>query len=151
MCGPELIKDLRHRHIHPGHMAWFEDAPLIGLLCHVWPYIAILIGAYLFLRFRSCRRCSIHEKDEDSVYFDTSAEYHDSTGKAERETVKPQPSPSCIGLEQVPYVMRRLEERQMVRRSREFYEQMNTRRLVRHFSTDPVPREVIDNVLLTAG
>lgn len=36
-------------------------------------------------------------------------------------------------------------------RSIEFYKSMNNRRTVRDFSTDPVPSEVIDNIIRTAG
>jgi nitroreductase len=35
--------------------------------------------------------------------------------------------------------------------SRQFYEIMNQRRTVRHFSDRPVPREVIENIILAAG
>lgn len=35
--------------------------------------------------------------------------------------------------------------------SREFLERMRQRRSVRHFSDQPVPREVIENIILTAG
>jgi iodotyrosine deiodinase len=38
-----------------------------------------------------------------------------------------------------------------IARSRAFYEQLKTRRTCRHFSADPVPREVIENALRTAG
>ena len=40
---------------------------------------------------------------------------------------------------------------EMARRSREFYLEMNKRRSLRFFSEKPVPREVIDNLILTAG
>ncbi|BBM87806.1 nitroreductase family protein [Candidatus Uabimicrobium amorphum] len=39
----------------------------------------------------------------------------------------------------------------MVRRSREFYENVQKRRTVRHFSERKIPREVIENCLLAAG
>jgi nitroreductase len=42
-------------------------------------------------------------------------------------------------------------EDQMVGRSRAFYEEMDRRRSVRHFSDRPVPREVVANAVLTAG
>lgn len=42
-------------------------------------------------------------------------------------------------------------EETLIQKSRSFYEQMNTRRSVRHFDTREVPKEVIQNIILTAG
>lgn len=42
-------------------------------------------------------------------------------------------------------------EEEMVRRSKEFYDQIKRRRTVRDFSDRPVPREIIDNCILSAG
>ena len=39
----------------------------------------------------------------------------------------------------------------MTRAARAFFETMRTRRTVRHFSSQPVPRELIEQALLTAG
>ncbi|KAM9840272.1 iodotyrosine deiodinase [Aulostomus maculatus] len=51
----------------------------------------------------------------------------------------------------VPYSPPRYLEEQMLKRSQEFYTLMNQRRSVRFISPDPVPREVIDDVIRTAG
>lgn len=40
---------------------------------------------------------------------------------------------------------------EMIGRSRDFYELMNRRRTVRMFSDRPVPREVVESIVLTAG
>jgi len=39
----------------------------------------------------------------------------------------------------------------MLQRSRDFYHEMNTRRTLRMFSDKPVPRELIEHLLMTAG
>lgn len=52
---------------------------------------------------------------------------------------------------QVPYVAARYPEEAMLERSKEFYTLLNQRRTVRSISPEPVPREVIDNVIRTAG
>lgn len=39
----------------------------------------------------------------------------------------------------------------MLQRSRDFYQEMNTRRTLRMFSDKPVPRELIEHLLMTAG
>ncbi|XP_036941807.1 iodotyrosine deiodinase 1 [Acanthopagrus latus] len=54
-------------------------------------------------------------------------------------------------LEHVPYTPARYPEEKMLERSREFYTLLNQRRSVRFISPEPVPREVIDNVIRTAG
>ena len=51
----------------------------------------------------------------------------------------------------VPLEFTRLEAEEALRRSREFLELMRTRRSVRHFSTEPVPWELIENALRTAA
>ncbi|XP_034964657.1 iodotyrosine deiodinase 1 [Zootoca vivipara] len=51
----------------------------------------------------------------------------------------------------VPFSTERYAEEDMVRRSKAFYELLNKRRSVRFISDEPVPREVIDNVIKTAG
>ena len=45
----------------------------------------------------------------------------------------------------------RLPENEMLKRARDFYDQMKKRRTVREYSDEPVPREIIENCLLTAG
>uniref|UniRef100_A0A3Q2VKH2 iodotyrosine deiodinase n=1 Tax=Haplochromis burtoni TaxID=8153 RepID=A0A3Q2VKH2_HAPBU len=54
-------------------------------------------------------------------------------------------------LTQLPYSPQRYPEETMLQRSKEFYTLMNQRRSVRFISPEPVPREVIDNVIHTAG
>ncbi|KAM4521508.1 iodotyrosine deiodinase [Odontesthes bonariensis] len=54
-------------------------------------------------------------------------------------------------LAHVPYSPLRYPEEKMLQRSKDFYTLLNHRRSVRFISPEPVPREVIDNVILTAG
>ncbi|XP_029903109.1 iodotyrosine deiodinase [Myripristis murdjan] len=51
----------------------------------------------------------------------------------------------------VPYSPLRYPVEKMLERSQEFYALMNQRRTVRFISPEPVPRDVIDNVIRTAG
>ena len=51
----------------------------------------------------------------------------------------------------VPFEFARLDAEEALRRSREFLELMATRRSVRQFSSEPVPSELIENALRTAG
>ncbi len=51
----------------------------------------------------------------------------------------------------IAYAIPRFEEGQLKRKAREFYEHLNKRRSVRHFSSDPVPLEVIQDIVRAAG
>lgn len=54
-------------------------------------------------------------------------------------------------LEHVPYEFTRITKEESIQRSLEFYEQIKTRRTIRSFSSDPVPVEVIHNIIKAAG
>ncbi|XP_022073176.1 iodotyrosine deiodinase 1 [Acanthochromis polyacanthus] len=54
-------------------------------------------------------------------------------------------------LAHVPYAPPRYSEESMLQRSTDFYRLMNQRRSVRFLSPEPVPRDVIDRVIHTAG
>ena len=56
-----------------------------------------------------------------------------------------------VNLPHVPLTFTRVPEEEMKGRAVAFYQQLNTRRSVRHFSPDPVPQEVIENIVLAAG
>ena len=51
----------------------------------------------------------------------------------------------------LPYHPPLFEASEMLQRSRDFYQEMNTRRTLRMFSDKPVPRELIEHLLMTAG
>jgi iodotyrosine deiodinase len=51
----------------------------------------------------------------------------------------------------VPLEFERLEPEEQLRRSSDFLELMRRRRSVRHFSDEPVPAELIENAIRTAG
>lgn len=53
--------------------------------------------------------------------------------------------------EHIPYVHISRTEEEMIQRSQEFYQLMNSRRSVRMFSNQPVPIEVIKNIVHAAG
>lgn len=51
----------------------------------------------------------------------------------------------------VPLSFHRLPLAKSAERARTFFEEMNLRRTTRHFSTDPVPRELVEWAIRTAG
>ncbi|KTG42541.1 hypothetical protein cypCar_00002246, partial [Cyprinus carpio] len=54
-------------------------------------------------------------------------------------------------LPHIPYTPIQYSATEMLERSEKFYSLMNLRRSVRFISPDPVPKQVIDNVIRTAG
>lgn len=54
-------------------------------------------------------------------------------------------------LKHIPLNFQKLSLEEQINRSNEFYTLMNRRRTVRHFSTEPVPKEIIFNIIKTAG
>lgn len=51
----------------------------------------------------------------------------------------------------IPLDFKKLEEREIQERALYFYKNMNTRRSVRHFSKQNIPKEVIEHIILSAG
>lgn len=51
----------------------------------------------------------------------------------------------------VPYSKKTFASEKMTKRSRKFYSKMDKRRTVRDFSEKPVPKEVIENIILTSS
>ena len=51
----------------------------------------------------------------------------------------------------IPYAFKKRSPADMVERSRAFFELMSQRRTVREFSPEPVPRQVLEQAILTAG
>ena len=60
-------------------------------------------------------------------------------------------APDSLRFPFVPLVHERRTVEDSLTRGREFYAEMNRRRTTRHFSTEPVPREMIDLAIRTAG
>ncbi|XP_062954127.1 iodotyrosine deiodinase 1 isoform X2 [Cynocephalus volans] len=54
-------------------------------------------------------------------------------------------------VEHIPFSHTRYPEKEMAKRSQEFYELLSKRRSVRFISNEQIPMEVIDNVIKTAG
>ncbi len=51
----------------------------------------------------------------------------------------------------IPYTRETYDDEEMIRRSAEFYAWADQRRSVRHFSPKPVPKKVMENVIMTAS
>lgn len=80
------------------------------------------------------------------IYLET--EFDDTDENYENEDVTPALPKD---LKHIPLDFNRISLQEMQKRSLEFYELMNKRRTVRQFSSDPVPIEIIRNIVKTAG
>ncbi|CAG9763188.1 unnamed protein product [Ceutorhynchus assimilis] len=56
-----------------------------------------------------------------------------------------------LDLKHIPLDFSKLSTEESLKNSEEFYKLLNQRRTVRHFSTQPVPKEIIYNLIKTAG
>lgn len=54
-------------------------------------------------------------------------------------------------LKHIPLNFSKIPTEESLRKSEEFYQLMNKRRTVRHFSKEDIPKEIIDNIIKTAG
>ncbi|CAN0253830.1 unnamed protein product [Lampetra fluviatilis] len=87
----------------------------------------------------------------DDLVDDTDPAKEEIEGPAEEEGDEMEEGEEVEEAGSIPFSLPRHGEADMLRRSREFYELMDARRSVRHFSAEPVPLAVIRNVVRTAG
>ena len=140
-------------------MGLTETAPL---LASYWPVLAALVLGFLANYLIQALQGSSPRKgkprvrgqptDEDNhVFQDTIGREKDAipVGKQEEDDFA-FPEEEGGGVH-IPYRPTQYPPQEMVRRSLEFYKEMNERRSVRFFSDRPVPREVLENAIRTAG
>ena len=86
-----------------------------------------------------------------SKHEDPLAEFDDSPAKLDSELPELVPPRHSEDTPHIPYKGVQFSEEEMVKRTKEFYELMNKRRSVRHYSSKSVPKEVVENIIRTAG
>ena len=117
--------------------------------------VAIFTANIVFILVRRRNKITTHTSDESSkmkenISKTTRKESCDDDDESDQESPDEVPAIS-EDTEHVPYQHSTYEADEMLLRSKEFYQEMNKRRSVRFFSDKPIPREVIDNLILTAG
>ena len=123
-------------------------------LLNNWPYLIVtIILAFAFIYMLSSKQQG-EEKSSKSKKGIVSLDRGEHP-LAEFEDDKPDlslaPSLHDANTPQIPYTIDRFSDNEMNQRARDFYEQMNKRRSVRFFSSDPVPLEVVQDIIRTAG
>ncbi|XP_053193348.1 iodotyrosine deiodinase 1 isoform X1 [Scomber japonicus] len=128
---------------------------LLSVLTPVLAAVLCMVIGFMFVKSRQTETTSKDETKRDSkaafrpwvdqdLQDDTEITREDEDGEWVDSTEEED-------LQHVPYSPPRYPEEKMLQRSQEFYTLMNQRRSVRFISPEPVPREVIDNVIRTAG
>lgn len=122
------------------------------ILCAVTSYVVITLivsnlqNIFNRRKFSTDNHKKVSHKDNQRVNekCDESDEEEDKADNAIRPALPK-------NLRHIPYDFKRLSETEMIKRSADFYELINKRRTVRHFSSTPVPIVVIRNIIKTAG
>ena len=86
-----------------------------------------------------------------SRHEDPMAEFDDDPATLDSELQDLVPSLHPEDTPHIPYRGVLFNEDEMVKRSKEFYQLMKKRRSVRHYSSKSVPKEVVENIIHTAG
>jgi hypothetical protein len=122
------------------------SAPFI---CNYWPYLAALILGVItteFIRFISSPKPLNYTVDVDPLQ-DT-----DEASDLPRDPLDVHiTGDSQAPMIPYPFFDEIPSEDEMKKKAREFFEHMNKRRTVRNISSDPVPLDVIENIVRTAG
>lgn len=126
-------------------MSMFALTPvLVAIVCTliVWLYKNAETGI-------KRRKGELKARTESHPWVDEDLRDSTDLHQVEEDTDEWQESEENI--EHIPFSHTRYPEKEMVKRSQEFYELLSKRRSVRFISNEPVPVEVIENVIKTAG
>eukprot|EP00095_Tigriopus_kingsejongensis_P008761 maker-scaffold92_size382268-snap-gene-2.28 protein:Tk08761 transcript:maker-scaffold92_size382268-snap-gene-2.28-mRNA-1 annotation:"iodotyrosine dehalogenase 1" len=124
-----------------------------------WPYLTILGLTILLLR-----KYLVHQEDNGrkrAIGIQSAAVAQEKATKRKESADAPdgdenssddyQPPISPDKVEMVLYQGPKFTEAEMLSRSKEFYQFMNLRRTLRFYSDRPVPMQVMENIIRTAG
>lgn len=127
-----------------------EFAPFLSTY---WPYIMVLLVLGLGLLQYFQHQPAAPKTEQSRAQGTTYDRGEDPLAEFAEEKADPSLAPSLHpgDTPHIPYRPPRLPEQEMVKKSREYYETLNKRRSVRFFSKDPVPLEVIENIVKAAG
>jgi len=118
-----------------------------------WGTLAIMLAVPVLVRYRSNSQGKERGKDtqgklqKEKVKRKEAADVSDDEGDSDEED---QPALES-DLEHVPFIHKTFDAEEMIERSEQFYQEMSKRRTLRFYSDKPVPREVINNIIKTAG
>ncbi|XP_063216049.1 iodotyrosine deiodinase 1 isoform X2 [Bacillus rossius redtenbacheri] len=122
--------------------------PHMPFLSQNWPFI--VTGLLVFVGLRLLHRSA--GPDLAARYRTPDQVAEEKEREDDEDACNPDISSALpVNLQHVPLEFSRLPAEESLRRSQEFYQLMSGRRTVRFFSSDPVPADVIRNIIKTAG
>ncbi|CAH1119713.1 unnamed protein product [Phaedon cochleariae] len=124
-----------------------------------WPYFVVGLFlyvtvrvSYVFYKGLQKRNMGLDKKNEDFGKLNRTNQVNDvdmdKDSSSEEDGIIPA-LPS--DLKHIPFNFEKIPEEIAIAKSEEFFEMMNKRRTVRQFSKQPVPLEIIHNIIKTAG
>lgn len=129
-----------------------SDSLVIHFIANYWK---LVLGAFLPLLVLYLIQCFSSKRQKTQ---DKPSQLPEEHPLAEFKDAKPTEGEELLNApvhaedtEHIPYVHVGRTEEEMIERSRDFYQLMNGRRSIRMFSSQPVPIEVIKNIVHTAG
>merc|ERR1711874_26452 len=116
-----------------------------------WGSLALMVSLPILLRYRQRGQHSYKQAGSrhqaEKVKRKEAADVSDDDVDSDEED---QPALEA-DLEHIPFACETFSTEEMIERSEKFYQEMNKRRTLRFYSDKPVPREVINNIIKTAG
>ena len=109
--------------------------------------ILILIILFLLMKLREKKSKGesnsnvVHASNKDSIEEEPKISQHSNDSRLS----------NLENAQHIPFKHKPRTEEEMLKRSKQFYQLMNERRSLRFFSDRPVPIEVIENIVHTAG
>ncbi|CAH1391619.1 unnamed protein product [Nezara viridula] len=122
----------------------------LPFLCDYWPFI--LTGAVCLMAAIVLFKTALEPPVDESLppepdLLDELDELESMEDDSNPDVVPALPA----DIKHIPFQFSRFPIEDSQKRSQEFYDLMNKRRTVRFFSPDPVPKEIIYNIIRTAG
>ncbi|XP_001915517.2 iodotyrosine deiodinase 1 isoform X1 [Equus caballus] len=119
------------------------------------PVLAAVVCILIVWLFKNAGRSIERRKGEPTGRAEARPWMHedfkDSTDLCQVEEDADESQESEENVEHIAFSHTRYPEKEMVKRSQEFYELLNKRRSIRFISNEQIPMEVIDNVIRAAG
>lgn len=125
-----------------------ELAPFITAY---WPFILLVVVLLVTVSCVMPRPSPKNAKKPTNITSQERGEHPLAEFEEEKRDPSSAPPLHAEDTPHIPYKIQRLSEDEMIKNSREYYETLNKRRSVRFFSDEPVPMEVIENVVMAAG
>lgn len=131
---------------------------LVNLLTHLFhqPYwltfLCVVIVNIVFQVIRSRKYVDRNKSNTEKIKKTDKQRKEAADDETEEEDEDTKDKPALEeNLEHIPFVHESYTDEEMETRSLEFYRQMNKRRTLRFFSPRCIPRQVVDNLIQTAG